>query len=297
MSIDANTDAATADSTGNLMGEDALRSAMAEHDVQDIFRPSDSATPEAGTRAPAPDDSPEDATEKAEDASEDSKTEKTDRSEKDEARRGKTWDEINREKEALAQERQRLQSERDQVERQAAAVEDGAKKALSSAEDYERFAQDWNNEGREDLAKQAMAKAGELRKQAFEIQRNHELKKLVTENPDLRNPESDLTKGVDALLKSRPHLVNHVTGIRDAVEFVKAQGAQKRLAEVEKELAETKQRLADREKLLQPATGGRPGRQLSSREFSKLPSADRETQLRRALREAEQAGVNIFTER
>lgn len=294
MSIDANTDAASADSTGNPMGEDALRAAMAEHDVQDIFRPSDSATPEAGTRAPAPDDSPEDATEKAEDASEDSKTDKT---EKDEERRGKTWDEINREKEALAQERQRLQSEKDQVERQAAAVEDGAKKALSSAEDYERFAKDWQNEGREDLARQAMVKAGELRKQAFEIQRNHELKKLVTENPDLRNPESELTKGVDALLKSRPHLVNHVTGIRDAVEFVKAQGAQKRLAEVEKELADVKQRLADREKLLQPATGGRPGRQLSSREFSKLPSADRETQLRRALREAEQAGVNIFTER
>lgn len=294
MSIDQSTDAAPADSTVNLETEDGLREAMSGYDARTIFDPSDSATPEAGTRAPATDDSTEDADAGADD---DGGTKAANRTDKDEARRGKTWDEINREKEALAQERQRIQAEKDQIARDAATVEDGAKKALSSAEDYEKFAKDWDAEGREDLARQAREKAVELRTQAFKIQQDHELKRLVTENPDLRNPESELTRTVDGLLKARPHLLKSPAGIRDAVEFAKAKGAEKRLAQVEKELAETKQRLADTQKKLQPATGGRPGRPLTPKEFSRMSTSDRETELRRMLREADNAGVSLFTDR
>ena len=116
----------------------------------------------------------------------------------------------------------------------------------------------------------------------------------MNENPDLRNKDSELFKAVDGILKRRPILTTYPEGIRDAVEAAKVHQRAARVDVLEKELAETKQRLAEREKLLQPGTGGPSSSSASGTNFDNLPRGQQREALLDSLRRADQAGETVF---
>lgn len=305
MEKDAMTTDAATDST--ITGRDAILAALAGKSVEDL-----SATPGPGERAPGNVDSstPSSDSTSGSGAAGDGAAKAADgggdksRDEKSAERAAKTWEEINAEKAKLDQERAAFLSERAKFEAQAATVRDAADKAAASAEDYEKWAADWDAEGRNDLANTARMRARELRAQAVSAKQRAEQARVATARdavlretvklfPDLTKPESPMFREMDAILKSRPVLMSYPEGIRDAAEFVHARLEATRVKDLEGELAKTKQALAEKEKLLQPSRGA-PSAAPSGGDFESLPSEERRKRILAGLQAAEASGNSPF---
>lgn len=134
-----------------------------------------------------------------------------------EERKGKTWQEINAEKEALKAEKARIEAERQEIARlreeaQKAKLEDAPLRDENNltAEDYRKFAEKAAKEGNEDDAKAAKALADQLDKRSADLKAqraqeqyvakfNATCNELVKDNPELNDTNSDLYKETAAL--------------------------------------------------------------------------------------------------
>lgn len=261
-----------------------------------------SATPEpAGDRAPASDTPTEKPQENGDTKpNETPNPAKSNRDDKSTERATKTWEEINSEKNRLAEERARFEREKQEFEVKATAVRDAAKKAEASAEELESYAKEWEQEGRDDLAKEARLRAANIRAEAkvieqrskeaaFKAAQNKVIGELVKENPDLSKEDSELSKNLNKLLQAKPALLSYPDGIRDAVQFLKSQTAVTKVAALEKEVAELKQQLAAKEKLLQPSGGGSSA-PASGQRIENMPVDDAIKVLREQVRAAADRG-------
>lgn len=305
METTTTTQAASADSL--ITGRDALLAALAGKNVDDL-----SPTPAAGNRAPAVSDSPGAASDGGDGSG--ATGSGADRAEGDGAspsqgdksteRATKTWEEINAEKARLDQDRAAFLAEKAKFEVQAATVRDAAQKAAATAEDYERWAGDWEKEGRTDLANSARIRARELRQEAIATQerakaaelatkRDNVLREVVQQYPDLRNPTTEMFKEMDAILKGRPALMTYPEGIRDAAEFVNAKLQSGRVKSLEAEVSKLKAELQAKERLLQPSRGGTTAAPAGA-DFESLPSDERRKRLMAAMQQSESQGGSVF---
>lgn len=218
------------------------------------------------------------------------------------ARKAKTWESINAEKEALKAEREAIKREREEwtksrEESKAQEVNSVRDDKGYTAEDYEAAAKEFDADGDTQLAKAARAKAEGVRKLAGERAQKAQseqfqkawadnFSRLSEKEAWLKDQNSDAYKRTVGLLQKFPLLTQVPDGLVHAVEIVKLQESAERASSLETENKSLKEKL---EKLQQKTAIGKsiPAGTLKAQEndFSKLSLKEQREALMRASRE------------
>ena len=220
----------------------------------------------------------------------------------EQARKAKTWETINAEKQALKAEKEALARERDEWQKQRQQTEAKANdtyrdEAGFTADDYEKAAKEFEADGDKDLAKAASKKAAEARKAAGEYQTKVQQERfnkawedtyvrLSEKEPDLKDPNSDLYKSTVDLIGKFQILRAAPDGLAHAVEIVKLQQAAARSQSLDAENKSLKEQLDKLQK--KTAIGkGTATQPLKAEEtdFAKMPIKEQRERLMKAARE------------
>jgi hypothetical protein len=225
-------------------------------------------------------------------------------SEKKPTRYEKAKSRLEKEWETLRAEKAKLQAEREAAQAsvgKAASQEKQTPTRKFSAEDYREAAKSYRDEGRDDLAKLAENKAGEIevedRKEQEEKVKG-ELKSAwdknlyeeVEANPDLKDSSTPLYKAVSEMLQNHAILRNYPAGIKDAVGIAKIRLKAEAASDLEKKVAKYESELAQLRKATTPASG-QPSAPAKQKQFHELSSNEQEKELLRMAMEADRMGV------
>lgn len=192
---------------------------------------------------------------------------------KEQDRKARTWEQINAEKQALANEKAALEKARKEVEstRRTPAdqpyrdeygntVQDirNAVKAMRAKGDAEAYKQ---AEQLEAYGESLMAKEAQHRTEAAQRELQEGWAKnfadLAEKNPDLKKADSDLYKATVAIINRAPYLTGRPDGINAAVEAAQLQLEAKSLSSTREELAKLKTEYEKLQKKLS-ISGGSP---------------------------------------
>ncbi len=271
--------------------------------------PSDTAAEEPKQQIDTVEDKPkEDATEPEKDAEEPTEEKpksKYSRAKKSQERANKSWKEANAEKDRVKAERADLEKQKAEFEAQKTdeltKIQQQTEASKISPEDYELIAQEYRDQGEDDLAEAAIAKAQTAR-ETIEQQKNlaadrasreqweANLVQQVKDNPDLKNQDSELYKYVSELLDRKKILALYPEGINDAVEAAKAFMKANRVDELETENSKLQKELKElNEKTqLNGSTVDSSGRIES---FDTLTSDRQRNELLKMVKDADQRGL------
>ena len=235
-------------------------------------------------------------------SSDESKSESA--SEKKPTRYEKAKSRLEKEWETLRAEKAKLQAEREAAQAsvgKTALQEKQTSTRKFSADDYREAAKSYRDEGRDDLAKLAENKAGEIevedRKEQEEKVKG-ELKNAwdknlyeeVEANPDLKDSSTKLYKAVSEMLQNHAILRNYPAGIKDAVGIAKIRLKAESASDLEKKVAKYESELAQLRKATTPASG-QPSAPAKQKQFHELSSNEQEKELLRMAMEADRMGV------
>ena len=225
-------------------------------------------------------------------------------SEKKPTRYEKAKSRLEKEWETLRAEKAKLQAEREAAQAsvgKTAVQEKQTSTRKFSADDYREAAKSYRDEGRDDLAKLAENKAGEIevedRKEQEEKVKG-ELKNAwdknlyeeVEANPDLKDSSTKLYKAVSEMLQNHAILRNYPAGIKDAVGIAKVKLKAESASDLEKKVAKYESELAQLRKATTPASG-QPSAPAKQKQFHELSSNEQEKELLRMAMEADRMGV------
>ena len=225
-------------------------------------------------------------------------------SEKKPTRYEKAKSRLEKEWETLRAEKAKLQAEREAAQASVGKTASQEKQTPTrkfSAEDYREAAKSYRDEGRDDLAKLAENKAGEIevedRKEQEEKVKG-ELKSAwdknlyeeVEANPDLKDSSTKLYKAVSEMLQNHAILRNYPAGIKDAVGIAKIRLKAESASDLEKKVAKYESELAQLRKATTPASG-QPSAPARQKQFHELSSNEQEKELLRMAAEADRMGV------
>jgi hypothetical protein len=225
-------------------------------------------------------------------------------SEKKPTRYEKAKSRLEKEWETLRAEKAKLQAEREAAQAsvgKAASQEKQTPTRKFSAEDYREAAKSYRDEGRDDLAKLAENKAGEIevedRKEQEEKVKGElkaawdkNLYEEVEANPDLKDSSTPLYKAVSEMLQNHAILRNYPAGIKDAVGIAKIRLKAEAASDLEKKVAKYESELAQLRKATTPASG-QPSAPAKQKQFHELSSNEQEKELLRMAMEADRMGV------
>ena len=235
-------------------------------------------------------------------SSDESKSESA--SEKKPTRYEKAKSRLEKEWETLRAEKAKLQAEREAAQASVGKTAPQEKQTSTrkfSADDYREAAKSYRDEGRDDLAKLAENKAGEIevedRKEQEEKVKG-ELKNAwdknlyeeVEANPDLKDSSTKLYKAVSEMLQNHAILRNYPAGIKDAVGIAKIRLKAESASDLEKKVAKYESELAQLRKATTPASG-QPSAPAKQKQFHELSSNEQEKELLRMAMEADRMGV------
>ena len=271
--------------------------------------PPDNAAEEPKQQIDTVEDRPkEDATEPEKDAEEPTEEKpksKYNRAKKSQERANKSWKEANAEKERVKAEKVDLEKQKAEFEAQKTdeltKIQQQTEASKISPEDYELIAQEYRDQGEDDLADAAIAKAQTAR-ETIEQQKNlaadrasreqweANLVQQVKDNPDLKNQDSELYKYVSELLDRKKILALYPEGINDAVEAAKAFIKASRVDELETENSKLHKEVKElNEKTqLNGSTVDSSGRVES---FDALSSDRQRNELLKMVKDADQRGL------
>ena len=225
-------------------------------------------------------------------------------SEKKPTRYEKAKSRLEKEWETLRAEKAKLQAEREAAQASVGKTASQEKQTSTrkfSADDYREAAKSYRDEGRDDLAKLAENKAGEIevedRKEQEEKVKG-ELKSAwdknlyeeVEANPDLKDSSTPLYKAVSEMLQNHAILRNYPAGIKDAVGIAKVKLKAESASDLEKKVAKYESELAQLRKATTPASG-QPSAPARQKQFHELSSNEQEKELLRMAAEADRMGV------
>ncbi len=278
-------------------------------DSQKAEQPTETEAPtEQGNNEVAPAGKEESLTSKTEEASSGKKQEAPKQEKKQEsrfaqenARKAKTWEQINAEKEAIKAEKEALRREREEWGKQReqskiAETNSYRDEKGYTAEDYEAAAKEFEADGDSQLAKAARAKADGVRKAATERQQKAQQEKFAKAWSDsyarlseketwLKDQNSPEYKRTVELLQKVPMLTSMPDGLVHAVELMKLQDTASKAQSIEAENKALKEQL---NKLQQKTAIGKsvPAGQLKAEEkdFSKLSLKEQREALLKASR-------------
>jgi hypothetical protein len=225
-------------------------------------------------------------------------------SEKKPTRYEKAKSRLEKEWETLRAEKAKLQAEREAAQAsvgKAASQEKQTSTRKFSADDYREAAKSYRDEGRDDLAKLAENKAGEIevedRKEQEEKVKgdlksawDKNLYEEVEANPDLKDSSTKLYKAVSEMLQNHAILRNYPAGIKDAVGIAKVKLKAESASDLEKKVAKYESELAQLRKATTPASG-QPSAPARQKQFHELSSNEQEKELLRMAAEADRMGV------
>jgi hypothetical protein len=225
-------------------------------------------------------------------------------SEKKPTRYEKAKSRLEKEWETLRAEKAKLQAEREAAQASVGKTASQEKQTSTrkfSAEDYREAAKSYRDEGRDDLAKLAENKAGEIevedRKEQEEKVKgdlksawDKNLYEEVEANPDLKDSSTKLYKAVSKMLQNNAILRNYPAGIKDAVGIAKVKLKAESASDLEKKVAKYESELAQLRKATTPASG-QPSAPARQKQFHELSSNEQEKELLRMAAEADRMGV------
>ena len=236
-------------------------------------------------------------TQSSEDKSESASEKKPTRYEKAKSRLEKEWEDVRAEKARIKAEREQIEADR---ARKASDSNQGETKSSSrkfSAEDYREAAKSYRDEGRDDLAKLAEQKAGDIEvedRKEVEQKTQAELKSAwdknlldeVEANPELKDSNSTLYKAVSEMLQNHAILRNYPAGIKDAVGIAKVKLKAESASDLQKKVAEYEKELSQLRKATTPASG-QPKGPAKTKAFHELTLDEQERELMKMASEVD----------
>jgi len=276
--------------------------------TETVSTPSDNTAEEPVEQTEAVEDKPEEAAEEpvkdAEEPSEEQSKSKYSRAKKSQDRANKSWKEINAEKDRVKAEKAELDKQKAEFEAQKndafSEIQQRKDAAQFTPEDYELIAQEYQEEGRDDLAKLATEKAQTAREtieqqKVLTAQRTvmeqweANLSQNVKDNPELKDQDSELYKYVSELLDRKKILATYPEGINDAVEAAKAFIKANRVDDLETENSKLQKELKElNEKTqLNGSTVDQSGR---SESFDRLTPSRQRNELLKMVKDADARG-------
>lgn len=224
---------------------------------------------------------------------------KPSRYEKAKSRLEKEWEDLRAEKARLAAEREALQAKATQSGEKASSEASKKSSRRYSAEDYREAAKSYRNDGNDEMARAAEAKAAEIeeedRKEA-ETRTQAELKsawdqnllKEVETNPELKDSSTKLYKAVSELLQQHAILRNYPAGISDAVGLAKLRLKAEAASDLEKRLKDAEAELGRLRKATTPAAS-QPSAPAKIKTFDELTSEEQGRELLKMAMEADRS--------
>lgn len=293
--------------------EESIRSSLAAIDAGTYKEPEEEVKPEGETEPEVKDKAPE---KKAEEPKKETpepesgsslksdgvKEEKPkSKYEANKERQGKTWQEINAEKEAVKAEKAAIQAEKDALKKEREEIQKARTEGQpyrdengATAKDYREVAKQYRAKGDEAMAEAAEKLADGLvaKEQQFKVQRQQDelkqswsnsLKKLVEKSPELNDPNSDLYKETMALLNAVKPLTLHPEGLEYAVAFAENKLKGGKYETTASENKELKQKLEALEKKLSIGSGPTASSPSDDKPFEELSEKEQEKRLRQAV--------------
>jgi len=222
---------------------------------------------------------------------------KPSRYEKAKSRLEKEWEDLRAEKARIAAEREALQAKASSAGQEVSQTptKDGRRKF--SADDYREAAKSYRNEGNDEMAKAAEAKAAEIEaedRRETEQRTQAELKsawdqnllKEVEANPELKDSSTKLYKMVSQLLQTHAILRNYPAGISDAVGLAKMNMRAETASDLEKRLKDAETELQRLRKATTPAAS-QPSAPAKIKTFDEMSSEEQGRELLRMAMEAD----------
>jgi len=236
-------------------------------------------------------------TQPSEDKSESASEKKPTRYEKAKSRLEKEWEDVRAEKARIKAEREQIEAERARKTSETTQSETKASSRKFSAEDYREAAKSYRDEGRDDLAKLAEQKAGDIEvedRKEVEQKTQSELKSAwdknlleeVEANPELKDSSSTLYKAVSEMLQNHAILRNYPAGIKDAVGIAKVKLQAESASDLSKKVAEYEKELSQLRKATTPASG-QPKGPAKTKAFHELTLDEQERELMKMASEVD----------
>jgi len=236
-------------------------------------------------------------TQPSEDKSESASEKKPTRYEKAKSRLEKEWEDVRAEKARIKAEREQIEAERARKTPETPQSETKSSSRKFSAEDYREAAKSYRDEGRDDLAKLAEQKAGDIEveeRKEVEQKTQAELKSAwdknlldeVEANPELKDSNSTLYKAVSEMLQNHAILRNYPAGIKDAVGIAKVKLQAESASDLKKKVAEYEKELSQLRKATTPASG-QPKGPAKTKAFHELTLDEQERELMKMASEVD----------
>jgi hypothetical protein len=236
-------------------------------------------------------------TTQSEDKSESASEKKPTRYEKAKSRLEKEWEDVRAEKARIKAEREQIEAERARKTSETPQGETKSSSRKFSAEDYREAAKSYRDEGRDDLAKLAEQKAGDIEvedRKEVEQKTQAELKSAwdknlldeVEANPELKDSTSTLYKAVSEMLQNHAILRNYPAGIKDAVGIAKVKLQAESASDLSKKVAEYEKELSQLRKATTPASG-QPKGPAKTKAFHELSLDEQERELMKMASEVD----------
>jgi len=217
---------------------------------------------------------------------------------KNEARKNKSWKEINSQKEELKRAREELDDMKGQLQEKQTDIDDG--KAYRdekgfTAEDYESAAVRLRDEGDADLAKDAEEKAKSVLDEGKKADQDRSVRDtnkqwelarddLYKEMPELKDSSSELTQTANGILKEHPNLMYlpEGQGLRHAVQVAQWKVAASKTDKSQAEVKELTDKLNKLEKKMSVGGGFTSGKLDGGKSFDDLSLDDQGAYLLKA---------------
>ena len=236
-------------------------------------------------------------TQPSEDKSESASEKKPTRYEKAKSRLEKEWEDVRAEKARIKAEREQIEADKARKTSDSNQGETKSSSRKFSAEDYREAAKSYRDEGRDDLAKLAEQKAGDIEvedRKEIEQKTQTELKSAwdknlldeVEANPELKDSTSTLYKAVSEMLQNHAILRNYPAGIKDAVGIAKVKLQAESASDLSKKVAEYEKELSQLRKATTPASG-QPKGPAKTKAFHELTLDEQERELMKMASEVD----------
>jgi len=236
-------------------------------------------------------------TQSSEDKSESASEKKPTRYEKAKSRLEKEWEDVRAEKARIKAEREQIEADKARKTSDSNQGETKTSSRKFSAEDYREAAKSYRDEGRDDLAKLAEQKAGDIEvedRKEIEQKTQTELKSAwdknlldeVEANPELKDSTSTLYKAVSEMLQNHAILRNYPAGIKDAVGIAKVKLQAESASDLSKKVAEYEKELSQLRKATTPASG-QPKGPAKTKAFHELTLDEQERELMKMASEVD----------
>lgn len=198
---------------------------------------------------------------------------------KEKTRLEKNWDNMQKRQSELDKKEQELSQREKQQTKRGDLTEEKDERGYS-VKDYQFAINHFKSEGRDDLAQNAEAAARELYTKLFLREWNSNLAELTEKDPDLANPNSEISKAAASVLSNIPLLRQIPDGCKYALRIAKGDTSASLVSELQAENKKLKEEVDKLNKATRIGVGG-PAKmaEASGKSFDSMSKEERKKHL------------------